>query len=123
MEGVTPEALRFAQREASEAQRRLAATDLELRAALDSLEVYRRAEEAAAAGGGGGRAALVRVGGTPDEGKSEEEVRSELAQLREVLQIEVAEREKVRRPGFGFWGGGRLGTGAGVAWGRGLVRS
>jgi len=115
MEGVTPEALRSAQREASEATRRLTGLELELRAAHDSLDVYRRAErETLAAGAGGGGAAGVGAGtvvgmrsavlaalmsssSAPDEGKSEGELRMELVQVREVLAVEAAEREKVSR--------------------------
>jgi hypothetical protein len=93
MEGVSPEALRAAQREAAEASRKLAAAELELAAARDSLEVYARA----ASGGGG--AARARLGASPDEGKSEAEVRTELAATREVLALEAAEREKVRGRG------------------------
>lgn len=81
MEGVTPEALRSAQREASDAARRLAAAELELRAAQDSLEVYRRADAAAKGSGGAdqhgalsGARGAARGGSSPDEGKTEAEV-------------------------------------------------
>lgn len=53
----------------------------------------------------------------PDETKSEADVRRELAQLREVCQLEAAEMAKVRAFAFEAGGGGVLG-GAGVrrAW-------
>jgi hypothetical protein len=50
-EGVSPQDFRRMQRDSAEAARRLTATELELKAALDKLEVYRWG----GVGGGGGR--------------------------------------------------------------------
>jgi hypothetical protein len=102
MEGVSPEALRSAQREAAEAARKLAAANLELAAAQDTLEVYARATSdggrgVSDCGSGAISAARRAAAAAPDQGKSEAELRSELEALREVLALEAAEREKVRR--------------------------
>jgi hypothetical protein len=106
-----------------EAERKLVNCQLELRAALDKLDVYRRTEGVSSGGtvksstsgstytpghlvggeGAGGGAAV-------DEGKSAEELRAELRQLREVLQLETADAAKVRR-GWPVWPGGLRGHG------------
>lgn len=99
-----------------EAERKLVNCQLELRAALDKLDVYRRTEGVS----GGGMANSSTSGSTyapghlvggegagsgaaVDEGKSAEELRAELRQLREVLQLETADAAKVRHRGDTWW--------------------
>ncbi len=110
MEGVSADDYRNLQRDLAEAQRRLTASELELHAAQDKLEVYRRTEAPdgsvllhgtpGAPGGPGGDlggiSSLVALGNLPDADKSEGEVRRELRQLREVYALEQAEVAKVR---------------------------
>lgn len=107
LDGVSPEEHRRLVRELAEAQRKCISCELELRAALDKLEVYRRTDAAAACGGAaqhgsvaaafvvaaGGLAALA---GQPDEGKSEAELQHELAQMRGAMALEAEELSKVR---------------------------
>jgi hypothetical protein len=105
MEGVSPEEHRRLVRELAEAKMKLVSCELELRAALDKLEVYRRADHAAAAaaaeGAASGAAAGLVVSSLtwslqPDEAKSEAELRLELAQLRQAMALEAGELDKVR---------------------------
>jgi hypothetical protein len=109
MEGVSPEEHRRMVRELGEARMKLVSCELELRAALDKLEVYRRADHAEAAGAAEG-AARGAVGPAvsnltrslqPDEGKSEAELRLELAQLRQAMALEAGELDKVGGRGHG----------------------
>lgn len=103
MEGVSPEEHRRLVRELGEAKMRLVSCELELRAALDKLEVYRRADHAAAAAAAEGAAsgAAGYAGSSltkslqPDESKSEAELRLELAQLRQAMALEAGELDKV----------------------------
>ncbi|WIA13452.1 hypothetical protein OEZ85_007032 [Tetradesmus obliquus] len=105
MEGVSPEEHRRLVRELGEAKMRLVSCELELRAALDKLEVYRRADHAAAAAAAEGAAsgAAGYAGSSltkslqPDESKSEAELRLELAQLRQAMALEAGELDKVRK--------------------------
>jgi hypothetical protein len=102
-------------RELGEAKMKLVSCELELRAALDKLEVYRRADNAAAAaaaegsssGAGGFAVSSLTASLAPDEAKSEAELRLELAQLRQAMALEAGELDKV---------------GGGAGWGReGLI--
>ena len=113
-EGMTPEGYRSMQLQLGEAQRKLVTCELELRAAVDKMEVYRRTEPQSATADGGRGAGVVGglfasngssqgtvgveggAGSGVDEGKSEDDIRKELAQLREVLQMETSDTTKVR---------------------------
>lgn len=102
VEGVSPEEHRRLARELAERQRQCTTMELELRAALDKLEVYRRADDAAAAASsavaGHANTAAVAVAATsqqPDEDKSVEELRGELGQLRQAMALQGEEVQKV----------------------------
>lgn len=77
--------------------------ELELRAALDKLEVYRRADDAAAASApppaaapATATSATVSLSQQSDEDKSVEELRIELEQLRQAMALQGEETLKVQ---------------------------
>lgn len=90
-------------REIAERQRQCTTMELELRAALDKLEVYRWADDAAAAapplasGGTGpaGALAAAALSQQPDEKKSVDELQGELGQLRQAMALQGEEAQKV----------------------------
>lgn len=104
LEGVSPEDHRRLARELAERQRQCTTMELELRAALDKLEVYRWADDAAAAAPQAGSApqapstAATAASQQPDEEKSVEELRTELGQLRQAMALQGEEVQKVRPP-------------------------
>jgi hypothetical protein len=86
-------------RELAERQRQCTTMELELRAALDKLEVYRWADDAAAAAPQATPAANTAAKGVslqPDEEKSVEELRAELEQLRQAMSLQGEELQKVK---------------------------
>jgi hypothetical protein len=98
LEGVSPEEHRRLARELAERQRQCTTMELELRAALDKLEVYRWADDAAAAAPQATPAANTAAKGVslqPDEEKSVEELRAELEQLRQAMSLQGEELQKV----------------------------
>jgi len=95
-------------RELAEVQRKAVTCELELRAALDKLELYRRAEDPGGTGLGAMAAttassvagAAAYIAGAafdmqPDEGKSEPELRAELSQMRQAMALEAQELGEV----------------------------
>jgi hypothetical protein len=88
--------------------------ELELRAALDKLEVYRWADDAAASapatGGpvGAATTAIAALSHQPDDEKSVDELRAELGQLRQAMALQGEEAQKVSCKG---WNPARDGSG------------
>lgn len=100
LEGVSPEEHRRLARELAERQRQCATMELELRAALDKLEVYRWADDAAAtapaaAAAPAGALTVAGMSQQPDDEKSIEELRAELEQLRQAMALQGEEAQKV----------------------------
>jgi hypothetical protein len=104
VEGVSPEEHRRLARELAERQRQCTTMELELRAALDKLEVYRCADDAAAgapaatATTSAGALTVAGMSQQPDEEKSVEELRAELEQLRQAMALQGEEAQKVSPP-------------------------
>lgn len=103
-EGVSPEEHRRLARELAEQQRQCATMELELRAALDKLEVYRRADDTAASLSSslsaapplaGPQATAASMSQQPDEEKGIDELREELCQLRQAMALQGDEALKV----------------------------
>jgi len=88
-------------RELAEKERQCTTMELELRAALDKLEVYRRADDAAASAPPPAAAPTTatseaaRLSQQPDEDKSVEELRIELEQLRQAMALQGEQTLKV----------------------------
>lgn len=101
VEGVSPEEHRRLARELAERQRQCTTMELELRAALDKLEVYRWADNAAAAAPAAtaatsaGALTVAGMSQQPDDEKSVEELRAELEQLRQAMALQGEEAQKV----------------------------
>lgn len=105
-EGVSPEEHRRIARELAEAQRKCISSELELRAALDKLDVYKRTEPAVHAtdqpghDGAAVAATALAKGLAADEGKDEHALRSELGHLRHVVAQDAEELDKVIALGY-----------------------
>jgi hypothetical protein len=99
VEGVSPEEHRRLARELAERQRQCTTMELELRAALDKLEVYRWADDAAAPAASvttsAGALTVAGMSQQPDGEKSVEELRAELEQLRQAMALQGEEAQKV----------------------------
>lgn len=101
-EGVCPEEHKRLVRELAETQRKCVSNELDLRAALDKLEVFRRTEAAlqtsrrAAASGDRADASISGEGDSvSDEGKTESELLAELSHLRHAVARDAEELNKV----------------------------
>jgi hypothetical protein len=100
LEGVSPEEHRRLVRELAERQRQCTTMELELRAALDKLDVYRRADDEAAAAPApqathGAAVALASLAQQPDDEKGQDDLREELNQLRQAMALQGEEAQKV----------------------------
>lgn len=87
-------------RELAERQRQCTTMELELRAALDKLDVYRRADDEAAAAPApqathGAAVALASLAQQPDDEKGQDDLREELNQLRQAMALQGEEAPKV----------------------------
>eukprot|EP00878_Enallax_costatus_P040039 GHUV01046013.1.p1 GENE.GHUV01046013.1~~GHUV01046013.1.p1 ORF type:complete len:1080 (+),score=460.51 GHUV01046013.1:920-4159(+) len=103
-EGVHPEDHRRVVHELAEAQRKTITCELELKAALDKLEVYRRTEAAAAVAivntsnsNGVGPAVVPERSSAADDDKNEAELRAELSHLRQVIAQDAEEVTKLHK--------------------------
>lgn len=100
LEGVSPEEHRRLVRELAERQRQCTTMELELRAAIDKLDVYRRADDQAAAAPAaqapqGKAMPLAGLSQQPDDEKTLDELRDELNQLRQAMALQGEEVQKV----------------------------
>jgi hypothetical protein len=100
LEGVSPEEHRRLVRELAERQRQCTTMELELRAALDKLDVYRRADDEAATAPApqathGAAVSLASLAQQPDDEKGLDELRGELNQLRQAMALQGEEAQKV----------------------------
>eukprot|EP00798_Chlamydomonas_sp_ICE-L_P022119 gene22119-29179_t len=98
LDGMSPEQYRTWQVEHSELRKKVVTLELELQAALDKLEVYRRTEAPGISDvllGGADREQGLFGDRRPDADKNEEELRRELAQLRDVWRLDQSEITKL----------------------------
>ncbi|KAG1672779.1 hypothetical protein FOA52_002767 [Chlamydomonas sp. UWO 241] len=99
LDGMSLEQYRGWQREHADLKRRIVDLELELQAAADKLEVYKRTQPPAMSdvllGGERGESSLFRGDQRPDTDKNSEELRVELVQLRDVWRLDRDELKKV----------------------------